>query len=277
MDNTPVQPQSTPSDPDVDAARNRRLIIQPSARSIADIQASQEESSSQQPPLQAPISSPDPLSPPPRSLASSIYPEATKGIGVSPLVQDPVVPSTEASPVDRDVTGKTLIIRLVAALIVFINLFNSYNWLAERHAGYTSWLTIIEIIVIVYLAVRIFRLSESARSAYVFIAGFLFTLSCVAILSFIVSNRGHAVPDSIPKSPHELTELKDNLVATENNPRLTPLQKKGLENAIQTELNEQSDPVGYRSKEYLSEALVILVTAGPIIFFTRPSIKAVFS
>jgi hypothetical protein len=285
MDNKSLG-ENEQKNPNADILGKREKILQPSASSVEQIQAAR-EAEPQLPPNQpaqsaistTKISRPDQYP----GQNTSLYPEATKGIG-TPITQTADItasptPSTEKSSVDGQIAMELLFVRIVASFIVIINLGNAYNWVLARRAGYSSWINIIEIIVLLFLAIRIFRLSESARSLYVLIASFLLILSFVSVSLFYVDN--HKITTA--SSDHNVSsltksQLQNGIVAAEHNPRLDQEQKQQMISLIQAQLtNDSRSPVDVKAKEYLAEVLLIITTVGPIIFLTRPSIKSIFS
>jgi hypothetical protein len=260
----------------------RERILQPSVSSVEAIQAAQAEANQATTPAPRTVpdqtlSTPQPLSQTPHPTLSSIYPEATKGVGIPPpLAPTPVTPSTEPSPVDRNIMTRIILIRLVAGAILLINAVNAYNWFIERGGGYTSWINIIEIIVMLVLAVRIFKLSEAARAGYVLIAEILVVLTLAGFLLFYARNHNNPVLthgiSSLTKS-----QLQQGIIGDEHNPYLSPKQKQQLISILQNQLNKETgSTVDIKAKQYLSDVLLLVTTLGPIIFFTRPSIKSVF-
>jgi hypothetical protein len=283
MDNQP-DPHVANADANPALTNKAERVLQPSASSVADIQAAQTAANQAAangatPPQTNPT--PQPMNQPRAPMSpASIYPEATKGIGIPPLPvnQEPVTPSTEQSPVDLQIKRKILLVRLVAGVMLFINAVNAYDWFLERRGGYTNWVGIIEIIIMLALAAYIFKLSEVARATYVFIATLLIVLTCVSTILFYVLNHGKTFSEVV-QGGQSLTksELKEGIVNAEHDPRLTPTQKQQSIKILQNELNAESgSTVDIKAKEYFSDALLLITTVGPIIFFTRPSIKAVF-
>jgi len=174
---------------------------------------------------------------------------------------------------DTNAANKILVVRIVAGLLILLDVLNAYDWFLERHAGYTSWTSIIGIGISLLLAVGILSLNEAARTAYVFLSSVMLILGGVGILIFYSSI--HNQPNAT--TPLTKTELEHSLKAAQSNTSFTPKQRQEIEQSLQRQINNMSgSPVELKLKQYLSSGLLVLVSVGPLIFFTRPSVKEVF-
>lgn len=218
-----------------------------------------------QPPAQQPPSAPQ-----------SIYPEPTAGIGAPPSSSAPAAPQNDQTPTHQSSSGKVVAIRALATLLILVNVINAYDWYLEQRAGYTSWTSLIGIILGLVLAVGIFKLNEAARFAYVLISVFMLALAGVGLILFYSST--HRVLTVQTHSSTELrSELEKALDNARKNPTLSPAQKKKAEQQTQKEIDNLSgSPTDLKVKQYISEGLLVLVAIGPLIFLTRSSIKAEF-
>lgn len=255
-------------------------VLQPSAAFIEELKSAQSTPSIQPPQPLPQTSDPQPafINQPHQSNASigSIYPEATKGVGVAPPGSTTVVPSTEPSSVDKKVASKIIIVKLVALVLIAINIINAYDWYLETKAGYTSWLSIAEIIIWLLVTVGIFRLSEAARIFYVFISVILIALSCINITLFYINTRA-VVTATTPTTKQLIRTDQLAIASTEKSRTLTAAEKQRIDQELQRNItNLSGSKIDVKLKQYISEGLLLLVGIGPLIFLTRPSIKSVF-
>lgn len=206
---------------------------------------------------------------------SSVYPEVTKGIGVetpAPIPQDEPVPGPKLA---QGATTKTIAVKIVAGLLVLINLINAYNWLLSIHASVSSWIDILEIAVGLVLTIGIFSLKESARSLYVTLSAILLVFACIGFITFFVSTYHNAAYTELSQSLSE-AQHDNNLKVYEGNKSL-PVSTQTKQAMIRQLQDEISFASASRTRQYVSTALLIVTSVGPLIFFTRPSIKAVFN
>src|SRR5258708_5116568 len=119
-------------------------VLQPDASFVAEVKAAQQTAANQgQPALpaapQSSTQTPQTESNPPQrpiAPASSIYPDATKDIGVPSNKPSFDFPGDEpeAAAVKQTSKAKILVVRAVAAVMILINAVNAYNWwLYYRH------------------------------------------------------------------------------------------------------------------------------------------------
>ncbi len=174
--------------------------------------------------------------------------------------------------------ARIISVRIVAGLIIVVNAANAYDLYAVHKAGYTSWLSIIEVSASLLLAIGIFMLSETARSLYVLFAGIMVVLSIVGLLMFIPwENKLDAARAAAPKQTK--AQLEQNITAVENSRYLSPDVKQRSVQAYQRQIDNLSGSsvISPRTKQYLSEGLLFAIALFPLFFFTRPSIKEVFN
>jgi hypothetical protein len=182
---------------------------------------------------------------------SSIYPEATQGMGIlspTPLVTNA---SDELEAARVKSKFKTLVVRVIAASIILVSGTNSYYWYVAHGAGYSNWISMIEIVVMLGLAIGIFLLNEVARSIYVVVSAAMLILSVINIISFYsISSHSYSAISNTQALPKSL--LEKNLIA----------------------IPSSSDAL--ITKPYFSEGLNLIVSIIPLIFLTRPAVKAIF-
>jgi hypothetical protein len=273
-----------------DTSSGTHVVIQPSRSFVEEMKATQPvtpitpqttPTSSDQhvtDPTQTPLQVNNLATSQPPSTPSSVYPEVTRGIGAmdtatTSMSQSEPVPGPKLV---QKTSPKIIVIKLVAGIIILLNAVNFYDWLLELHAGYTNWISALEIIAIVTLAIGIFKLSETARSIYIVVSAISLVLSCVGLITFYVSTR-HV--DTVSSSqPVTRAHLESDINFIENDKGLPPQTKQKEIQQIQKEINNL--PTSHTDlvvKQYLSTAMLILTAVGPIIFFTRPSIKEAFN
>ena len=255
-------------------------VIQPSTSLVEEMKVSQPASAQPQPISQTISSSlPTANSQPDHTAVapSSIYPEATKGVNTSTPSSTPAIQANEARPTDPKKLSKVLIVRIAAGAIIALNAINAYNWFLERRAGYTSWINIIGICVVLTLTVGIFMLSEVARAAYVFLSAVLLVLSCIGLIMFYASTHNNASFQANAR-PLTQTQIENSIKAAERNTSMSPQARQEVIQQLQKQLNQATgSPVELKVKQYLSTGLLIATAVGPLIFFTRPSIKEIFT
>lgn len=291
---TPPQPIEPPR-----ATMSHEKIIQPSAELVQELKATQAEQAAAQPqpaqtvpaavqaepqnmamtqPVAAAMPSQQPVA------TQSIYPEPTAGVGVaaSPVpVASPMTPAA-VTPSANNV-GRTLTVRVVAGVLILLNLINAYNWYLEHQAGYTSIVNLVEICATIGLLVGIAMLKEIARSIYVFVSALLLVISTIGIIQ-LYAHKQIATPSNTPSpgTAQLRTMYENSLAIAERNPNPTPAQKEA-EQQTQRDLDNlnvsssSSSDTSLKVKQYLSEGLIVVVAVAPLIILTRPSIKSVFS
>jgi hypothetical protein len=168
-------------------------------------------------------------------------------------------------------------VRVVAAVIILTNAINAYNWFLELRAGYTSWINIIEIGVLLGLGVGIFLLNEAARAAYVLLSAIVLALTGIGLVMFL-SHINHVYTSSaIANASLSKSELEKSIVNAQNNKTLTPTQRQEIIQTLQKQINNAPSSSGaLKIKQYLSDGLLIVMAIFPLVFFTRPAIKEVF-
>lgn len=266
-------------------------VIQPSASFVEEIRAAQATPPNPVPPLTKPLDTQNPMqtsqpaatpliqrSPVNPLPPSSIYPEVTKGIGsVAPVP----LQASEPLPGPKLVQGatpKTVAVKVVAGILILLNLVNAYNWVVGSHGGIYNGINLLALVVTLILLVGIYTLKELARSIYVFISAILLALLCIEFFIFFASTYNNASYQVQSKAqPVTKARLESNLKVVENNKGLTPQAKEQEIQQIQKEIKSvPSSPTEARVRQDLSTALFVITSVGPLIFFTRPSIKAVF-
>lgn len=266
-------------------------VIQPSAALIEEMKAAQAASSPEPAQLptnpvgsQNPVQMSQPLNASPAAQTpvestspSSVYPEVTKGIGA-----ETAAPIPEADPIPgpklvQGATAKTTAVKIVAGALALLNLTNAYSWLISSHVGINSWIDIAEIVAGLILAIGIFSLKESARSIYVILSAVLLAFACISFIALYGLNYSN--PDFRAASqPLTKARLENSLSAAEHNPSYSAHAKQveiqQLQNEIRLASTSQTEA---NIRQYVSTALFFVTSAGPLVFFTRPSIKAVFN
>jgi hypothetical protein len=207
---------------------------------------------------------------------SSIYPEATQGMGIlspTPLVTNA---SDELEAARVKSKFKTLVVRVIAASIILVSGTNSYYWYVAHGAGYSNWISMIEIVVMLGLAIGIFLLNEVARSIYVVVSAAMLILSVINIISFYsISSHSYSAISNTQALPKSL--LEKNLIAEENDKSLSAIQKEEMIQETKKELSAiPSSSDALITKPYFSEGLNLIVSIIPLIFLTRPAVKAIF-
>lgn len=267
-------------------------VIQPSAALIEEMKAAQAAPSPESASLptnpaglQNPVQVSQPLntsSAPQASVIptspSSVYPEVTKGIGAetpAPIPQDEPIPGPKLV---QGAGSKEIAVKIVAGLLILINLINAYNWLVSVHAGFYSWVDIIEIVVGLLLAIGIFSLKESARSIYVILSAILLVFAYIGLVNFYASTPYRDAVYRYQSQPQIKSQLERSLSAAEHNTSYDAKTKQAVIRQLQSEIKLAStSQTELQIKEYVATALLIITSVGPLVFFTRPSIKAIFN
>lgn len=112
----------------------------------------------------------------------SVYPEATRGFGVHKEMPVTPSPSTEPSAVDANIAQRIMAIKIVASVLMLVIGVGFYSWYILAHAGFTSWIDLVELVAMFGLAIGIYRLIEIARLVYVVIASLVLILMFIGIL-----------------------------------------------------------------------------------------------
>ena len=267
---TNIQHNSAP------AGSAHQKIIQPSVSFIEELKATPVAPTSKQP---AQHNSPSiRQSPEPPTSVSSIYPQPTNGIGASTATHAlPSAPSASEPTAVAKNPSKVLAVRAVAGTIIILNAINLYDWFLEQRAGYANWISILEIGAVLALAVGIFKLSESARSLFVMLSAVSLVLSCIGLIAFYASTH-HSGSLQANHQPLTKAQLENSLQAAEKNTALPPQARQENIQQLQREISNLSgSPTDLKVKQYASTGILIVTAVGPLIFFTRPSIKQVFS
>jgi hypothetical protein len=258
-------------------------VIQPSAALIAEMKAAQTATPS---PSQVtnnywatvPLPTSNPiktsLTPP-----SSVYPEVTRGIGAeaassAPIPQDEPLPGPNLT---SNTTPKVIAIKFVAGVLILINLINVFNWAISSHQNVYSWINVLGIAVSFLLAIGIFSLKETARTIYVFLSIIMLVLACIGVvvslaLAHDISNQFNHVGLTRPQIEKEISIV-------ENNKALSAQTKQQDVQRLQNEINglPKNSFTAIDVRVYISTGLSIITSLGPLIFFTRPSIKSAFN
>ncbi len=257
-------------------------VIQPSSESIKAInEAKAQDLASQQKPLttaqEAIAIGQQNLS----QVSNSIYPDPTKNTGIPDSPSAPMTPSQSLLDTESDQkvpdNGKiVLIIKAVCGLIIIVNIINLINWFSLNHSSIFSVFNLIDILVILSLAIGIFLLKEIARIIYVFLAIISIIFSCIGIYNVYSSTRH--VTNAQNLSSSQTLRLDQALIKdTNRNTRLSSQQKEATDQRLQNQINSLSgNPIEDKAKQYLTDGLLIFVAVFPLLFFTRPKVKAVF-
>src|SRR5262249_27697805 len=127
--------------------------------------------------------------------------------------------------------------------------------------------------------IGIFMLKEAARATYVFLSAIMLVISVVGIVNLYTSTHRAGTTQATYQGPtiaQTRTALEKSLHTYNNS--LTPHHNEQIHRNIQRELNALSGtPTELKIKQYLSEGLILFVAIVPLVIFTRPSIKEVFS
>jgi len=242
-----------------------RMVVQPSASFIEELNSSQSVPG-QQPTLKSVTQAIPPAEVPP-ILPSFAPQEATTSTAGNPEQ------AQEPSPIDQNASSKITVVRVLASVIVLLDVINAYTWYISHQVGLWHWVRILEIIASLVLAIGIFRLSEAARSFYVSLAFLLVTLSVVGMIISYLSLG------NTPVARHTLTktEIEHSIEVAEKNPSLTPRDRQLALQKFNDELSSLSDSSLERNfKPFLTDGLALLVAIGPLILLTRAPIKQVF-
>ncbi len=214
----------------------------------------------------------------PKPLTSSIYPDATQGIGMpAPApTQSPSSQTTHAEDPKR--AKKILAVRVVAAILILFNGLNAYDVLVSLHNGFKGYglLSIIMVFVMLGLAIGIFMLKEIARAIYIFIAAVSLIIGIIGFVNFYTSTHKARVSNAY-SHPFTKTQLENSLHAAQTSPSFTPKVRQEEVAALQRQINNLSkNPIEQKAKQYFSYGLLIFVAIFPLVFLTRPTIKEVF-
>jgi len=211
----------------------------------------------------------------PVTATSSIYPEPTKGfVGSAPTPTSPPSQAPEPSAVSSH-SKRALVVKIVAVILILIDLGNAYDWYLAEQAGNDQWLTIIGIVISLVVAVGIFRRKELARILYVFASIVLLIIAGIGIIQFYATTNSSLQAHVQPISK---SNLENDIATAKTNTWMTPQQKRVVLRNLQNELSAESgSKAEIDAKRYVSIALTLAVSVGPLIFLTRPSIKEVFT
>lgn len=262
--------------PQANAAHGK--ILQPSEAFVTEMKAAQVGVPGQQPPSQQlTTQSPSPMSEPgvpsrPIAPAGSIYPDPAN---YTQPVMPASIPAQQVQQREPKHRTKAVAIRIVAGLIVLLNVLNAYNWYHDFSNGYANWVNISEIVVIIILAIGIFALNEAARVAYVFLSAIVLVLSCIGLFTYFTSMR--SAPSTSNVKPLTKAQLEYSLQVAESNTSLPANARQEDILQLQRQIADLSaNPFEQKAKQYISDGLLIITAAGPLLFLTRPSIKETF-
>lgn len=216
---------------------------------------------------------------------TSIYPEPTKGVGVT--VSAPMTSASVNPPASANVSATTfstnsnvLIVRLVAGVLIVLNLINAYDWLHEGHTGLSSWLNAIEIAVELCLAVGIISLKEAARALYVFLGSALVGLTVInLVILHITTTRNSSSPSYSASTQTSITkaQVEYSLQKAEQNTALPAKARQEDINALKRELSTTGNtPAQTTVKQDTSIGLSFVGAVLPLIILTRRPIREVF-
>lgn len=215
----------------------------------------------------------------PPAATSSIYPDPSKGIGGSVTAPTPTLsPAQAPEPTGNSgLSKRVLAVKIVAVTLILIDLSNAYDWYLAEKAGNDQWLTVIGIIVSLIFAFGIFRLKELARMIYVFASIVLLIIAGINYIQFYAATHNNASYQSNIK-PMSKSTLESNIAYAKSNNRMTPQQKQAAIRYFQNELSaDYGNKEEVDTKRYVSIALTLVVSVGPLVFLTRPSVKEVFT
>ncbi len=271
-----TNPQQSPATPAISGMK----VIQPSESFEQEVKTTQPASVQPTPDPQAsPVNTTQPLQPKPSP--SSVYPDATQGVGTPAPVPTQPAPAEAAQAADPKRAKKILAVRVVAAILILFNGVNAYDVLWSIHNGFKGYglISILEVVVMLGLAIGIFMFKEIARVTYVFIAAIVLVVSVISIVSLYRTNHSEAFTQSYSQTPLTKAQLESRLQKAEANTTLPPSAKQANIAQVQSMINNLSAPkqVEQKAKQYFSEGLLVFVAIFPLVFFTRPSIKEVFT
>jgi len=277
------QQSTSPQQYSADPRLAHQKVLQPDASFAAEVKAAQQPATN--PARPAPQSEPQTTQPVstqaqrPAATANSIYPEPTVDIGI-PAAISSAAPENEQAAVNNAGKAKVIAVRAVAALLVISNVINAHNWYIEQRAGYTSWISIIGIGIGFVLAVGIFLLNEVSRSIYVILSTLMLVLTGFSLLMFYISISHSSSAISNATYTYSKSDLQKSIDNARKNPTLTPAQKQEIINTLQNQMNTAPSTPGSSSfnvQQYFSSGLLLVTSLFPLVFFTRPAIKQVFS
>jgi len=219
-----------------------------------------------------------------QAVASSIYPEATRGIGVSNY-QVPK-PDTEHAEEKINNIKTKLIVILVTVLGVYtavsalLGLFGGLTAISFGFAKTGGELTAIDVIYLIIGAGILFR-RDTARLAYVFLAIIGLVLSIYGTHQvFTVTRYDNTYNKSvIANDQQQITNLQNLQNNNELNPgtHLTKTQKQQMIHQLQKVLAQNKKDQNQTYKLYTGLIQGYLLAIIPLVFLTRPKVKAVFS
>ncbi len=259
-------------------------VIQPSASFVEELRTSPQAPVQSQP---APQNAPQPTSPTstqpqrPAASVSSVYPDPTHDAGIPAPTAPPTASADEPQATSAKSPTKVLVVRVVAAVVILVNAINAYDVFLSWRGGYKhiDWLSTLEILATLSLAIGIFMLKEAARAAYVFLSAAILLVSVIGIVNLYTSTHKTVNTQASVQGPTtaQTRAALEKGLNTYNN-SLTPQQNEQIHEAQQRGLDAISgSPTELKVKQYLSEGLLIFVAVFPLIIYTRPSIKVVFS
>jgi hypothetical protein len=214
--------------------------------------------------------------------ASSIYPEPTHNALSPQPGAEVAAPSSAPSLVQSSAPsaktpGKALAVKIVASILVIIDLSNAYNWYLAKQAGTNNWQNIIGIAIALIVTVGIFRLKEVARAAYVIVSVALLIIAGIGMVELYTSTHNNPSYQANANLPSK-SNLELALTQTKKDTWMTPQQKREEIRTLQNQISAESgSKTEVDIKQYVAVTLTLVVSIGPLIFLTRPSIKEVFS
>jgi hypothetical protein len=211
----------------------------------------------------------------------STYPQASSGVSAFSNALPPTMEVSGQEPEWKSPKNhaKVMTVRAVAGIIILLNAINAYDWLLEKQAGYTNWVNALAICVMLALAVGTFRLREGARFLFVVVSAISLVLSCIGLFTFYAATHQSAVAvSSYGSKALTKAQLESSLKAVEDNTSLPARQRQEAIRQTQDNINNLQDSTSeLKVKQYLSTGVLVVTAIGPLIFFTRPSIKEVFN
>ncbi|HSW80533.1 MAG TPA: hypothetical protein VLG47_07185 [Candidatus Saccharimonadales bacterium] len=213
------------------------------------------------------------------TLSSAIYPEATKDADISAQIAHSA--GAHDSSQDKALISpkRIFVIRIVTGFLLASELLTLYVQFSVWRVIH-SQLDFIGLLVIMFIIVLLsamMLLKDAARSVYVFIAAASLCIVVVSFLSLYAATH-KSTTDNAQHQQLSRQQIQYSIDATNQNKVYTPEQKKILINNLKAQPGYAAgNDSKLKAKRYATDAYILLISVGPIVFYTRPKIKEAFT
>ena len=214
----------------------------------------------------------------PRPNPSAIYPDATRNPTDIPMpssLSDNDETLAISSEDTRKTKGITMIVMAFGAFIVVTCAINVLTWLRLAHASTgVSSVGILGLILAggeLCIGLGIIMRREVARAIYVVLAAISLVFSLYGTYNYFTAAHSLAQTEQAA-----LASTQHTIASYQDNPTLTATQKARIIQPLQEAAKRDQQLLDQNKNALLPLIIAYIIAIAPLVFLTRPSVKAVF-